>query len=231
MFRAARILRSIPLVHESKNVFIKSLPVTPLGMNQYMIMCQSLNEAAIVDCGDDEPQRWIDEASADNMKITKLLQTHGHVDHVCGLKATKELLPDAPIHSHPDDYMIFKSAPAQGMMFGLKCPMPPGSDVDIVEGTVLKVGKLSVTCLHTPGHSPGHVSFHIAEEKVLISGDLIFQGSIGRTDFPGCSIEAMRDSLERIKTMDDDVIIMPGHMGLTSVGVEKATNPFLNGGI
>ena len=216
------------IVHETDALLLKSLPVTPFAMNQYLLGCKETKEAVLIDCGDDQPQRWVDAAEEENMKITQILQTHGHVDHVSGLKQTRELLgEDVPIVACPEDWSIFKSAPAQGLMFGMSCPMPPAIDVDVNEGDTVNIGNLEVAVLHTPGHSPGHIAFHITSEKVLVSGDLVFQGSIGRTDFPGCNQEDMNKSLARLKTMDRDTLIFPGHMGITSIGIECDSNPFL----
>ena len=96
----------IPIIYENADILVKSLPVTSLGMNQYMIGCKKTKQAAILDCGDKVPQNWVDSASKNGMVITKILQTHGHIDHVCGLHATKELLPNAPIYYHPDDWIV-----------------------------------------------------------------------------------------------------------------------------
>jgi len=205
-----------------------SLPVTPFAMNQYLLGCKVTKQAALIDCGDDNIERWVDAAAEEGgMSIVKILQTHGHVDHVAGLKQTKEKL-DVPIYACSDDWIIFKSAPMQGMAFGMECPSPPPIDEEVQEGDIIEIGDLRVRCLHTPGHSPGHLCFEVLGEKVVVSGDLIFQGSIGRTDFPGCSIDDMQKSLERIKTeLDKDVQLFPGHMGPTTVGKEIDTNPFL----
>mmetsp|Transcript_11736 Transcript_11736/g.24014 ORF Transcript_11736/g.24014 Transcript_11736/m.24014 type:complete len:249 (+) Transcript_11736:75-821(+) len=225
-FSSSSVPMPIPVL-STPSVLLLSLPVTPFAMNQYLLCCKTSKEAALVDCGDDNVERWVNAAKEEGMEITKILQTHGHVDHVSGLKDTKEKL-GVPVYACADDWLIFKSAPMQGKMFGMACPSPPSIDVEVKEGDVVQVGDLQVRCLHTPGHSPGHLCYEIVGEKSIISGDLIFEGSIGRTDFPGCSTEDMQKSLERIKTeFDRDVKLYPGHMGITTVGREIDTNPFL----
>ncbi|GMH74995.1 hypothetical protein TrST_g8500 [Triparma strigata] len=220
---------SIPLIYSTPALHLYSLPVTPLQMNQYLLCCLSTSSSALIDCGDPSPSRWVETAKNGNFNITKILQTHGHVDHVSGLKETASLL-SVPVHAHSDDWLIFKSAPAQGMLFGLDCPTPPKIDVHLEDGEVFYVGELKAKALLTPGHSPGHLCFHLEDENVLISGDLVFKGSIGRTDFPvGCSQDDMRESLKRFCALPDETMVFPGHMGHTSVGEEKMRNPFLQG--
>ena len=219
------------VVHDSEALTVSTYPVTPFQMNQYMVQCKRTLDCALVDCGDDRPERWLlaaEEAGGGAIKgaIKKILQTHGHVDHVVGLGATKDLL-GVDIYACEKDWPIFLSAPVQGAAFGLSCPSPPSIDVHIKEGDVLEVGELRLAVMETPGHSPGHVCFHIASEKVLVAGDLVFRGGIGRTDFPGCSEEDMRKSLERVKVMDRETVVFSGHGGETTVGAEVDTNPFL----
>ena len=114
------------------------------------------------------------------------------------------------------------------MMFGLSCPIPPPADISVAEGDKITLGEISINCMHTPGHSPGHLAYYIERHDIIFSGDLIFQGSIGRTDFPGCSEKDMKLSLERLKKMPRETVICPGHMGITTIGDELDSNPFLN---
>ena len=214
------------IVLSTPTVLISTLPVTPVQMNQYLVGCRATNTAALIDCGDDDPSRWISHAAENGMDITKILQTHGHVDHVAGLAQTVELL-NVPIHACSKDWAIFKSAPVQGLMFGITCPSPPPIDVDVHDGDIIEVGNLRFEVLFTPGHSPGHLCFLERAENVLIAGDLLFQGSIGRTDLPGCSWEDMEKSLARVAKLGEDVVVFPGHMGTTTIGEELRHNPYL----
>ncbi len=223
LLHSAAPLKAPPLIHQSPTLSIHSMPVTSFQMNQYIIICRSTSSAALVDCGDNVPSRWLLVSPT----IRAILQTHGHCDHVAGLKVTKEMLPSAPIHANRKDWPIFLSAPAQGALFGMSCPAPPAVDVYVSENDVIKVGALEVKVMETPGHSPGHVCYHIENEKVLIAGDLIFRGSIGRTDFPGCNAEDMQRSLLKVKKLHPDTLIFSGHGPPTSVKREIASNPFL----
>ena len=114
-------------------------------------------------------------------------------------------------------------------MFGISCSQPPDADVAIADGDTLHVGDIALSVMHTPGHSPGHVCFHLEEHHVLVGGDLLFRGSIGRTDFPGCDSDKMQASLKRVLELDDTTLVLPGHMEVTTIGEERATNPFLQG--
>ena len=145
------------------------------------------------------------------------------------LRQMKAALPEAPVYLHPLDTPIIESAPQQGASFGMACPQPPKVDVDIHDGDVLEVGNIKLKVMHTPGHAPGHVIFHSEDHGVLFGGDLVFQGSIGRTDFPGCDVDDMQQSLRLLLTLPAETQIFPGHMGFTTVADEKASNPFLQG--
>ena len=153
-----------------------------------------------------------------------------HIDHVAGLAETKAALPDAPVYLHPEDLFLLKTVKAQGMMFGMGAvttPAPP--DVELQDAQRLAVGELSFQVLHTPGHCPGHVCFHCEAEGVLLAGDLLFAGSIGRTDFPGmgCSVPDMKVSLRRVMQLPAETLVMAGHNEVTSIGAETASNPYL----
>ena len=191
--------------------------------------CKVSGEAAIIDSGDTHPQGWIDCASEHGVEIKHLLQTHAHIDHVAGLADTKDALPDAPVYLHPLDFPWIEQIQQQADMFGIKVrtDLPP-VDVELEDGQTVKVGELELSAIHTPGHAPGHVCFHCESENLLFVGDLIFQGSIGRTDLPMCDGEQMSKSIAQIaSTLPGETILLPGHMGKTTLEYEKLNNPFL----
>eukprot|EP00966_Prymnesium_polylepis_P190125 4405689-Prymnesium_polylepis.1 len=145
-----------PLIFESDALLIRSSPVTPFQMNQYLLGCKQSGEAALIDTGDDDAKRWIEAAADDGLTIRQILLTHGHVDHVAGLAATKQLLPDVPSRLHPADGWTLRSAPAQGVLFGFGCPILPAADAELHDGEIICIGELEVHAIHTPGHAPGH---------------------------------------------------------------------------
>lgn len=132
-------------------------------------------------------------------------------------------------HTTVSNAMLLTTSPAQGLLFGFAISIPPRADRELADGETLRVGALSLTAMHTPGHSPGHVVFHVPDHELLFCGDLVFAGSVGRTDFPGCDKEAMQASLRRMLALPDATTLLPGHMGTSTVGEEAATNPFLVG--
>lgn len=195
-------------------------------MNQYMVICPETGDAAIVDSGGD-PGLFLDFAKERDAQVKHLLQTHAHVDHIAGLTATKAAT-DAPIYLHPADAPVYASARQHGRMFGMNIPELPSIDIDIVDGETLHVGKLAFEAWHTPGHCPGHICFVDKANGVVFGGDLLFQGSVGRTDLPGAEPDKMGPSLSRLFTLDDDTNVFAGHMGPTTIGRERTTNPFLD---
>lgn len=195
-------------------------------MNQYIVACPETGDAAIIDSGSD-PRLFLDFAAERNWTVKLLLQTHAHVDHVAGLTATKAAT-DAPIYLHPLDAPVYASAREHGRMFGIEMPELPPVDHDIADGDVIAVGNLRFTAWHTPGHCPGHICFVDAANGVVFGGDLMFRSSVGRTDLPGAEPHKMGPSLSRLFTLADETHVFAGHMGPTTIGLERKTNPFLD---
>ena len=164
-------------------------------------------------------------------EIWHLLQTHAHIDHVSGLKETKEKLPAALIYLHPLEIPVYDSVAQQSQMFGVPCELPlPDVDVDLKDGETIRVGEIELDVCLTPGHSPGHCIFSNKKHQFIIGGDLLFQGSIGRTDLPLCDASAMEDSIRKLYDlpgMEEDCIVLPGHMGVTTLGIERESNPYV----
>lgn len=206
-------------------MIVEHLVVGPFQTNVYVIGCPATGQGAIVDAGGDGPGllRLLEE---NGLELTKILQTHAHIDHVGALSHVRGI-SDAPIYLHPEERMLYDTAPQQGMFFGIPIAPLPSVDHWLAEGDVLEVGELRARVLLTPGHSPGSVIFYFEEQQTMLSGDVLFAGSIGRTDLPGASVDQMRASLERLKSFPDDTRILSGHGPETTLGHEKRTNPFL----
>jgi glyoxylase-like metal-dependent hydrolase (beta-lactamase superfamily II) len=201
-------------------------PVGPFAMNQYLVICPGSHEAAIIDAGGD-PAPFVALAESSDARITQILQTHAHIDHVSGLHATRAVL-EAPILLHRDDRPVYDAAPMSGQMFGIAIdPLPP-VDTWLDDGDTVTVGERRFEVLHTPGHCPGHVCYVDHDARVVIGGDLLFKGSVGRTDLPGSDPALMGPSLSRLFALEDDYRVFPGHMEPTTIGAERVTNPFLD---
>jgi hydroxyacylglutathione hydrolase len=152
--------------------------------------------------------------------------THAHLDHIGAIAGVRRQWK-VPVHLHPDDLPLYERATDQADVYGVAFEQPENPDVELSDGDVLHVGGLRFEVIHTPGHSPGHVVFR--SEDMVFAGDLLFAGSIGRTDFPLSDPRRMSASLARICELDDATIIHPGHGPSTTIGKERATNPFLAG--
>jgi glyoxylase-like metal-dependent hydrolase (beta-lactamase superfamily II) len=199
----------------------------PFAMNQHMLVHPPTGDALLVDAGG-PVQDWLDAAARLGARIQGLWQTHAHIDHVLGVPDTRRALPGLPIWLHPDETTAWDGVRWQARLFGLPDPGElPAPDHALHEGMLLPLGPLTFEVLVTPGHSPGHCVFYCREVDVLIGGDLLFEGSIGRTDLPGSDPAAMTASLRRIMGLPDTVRVFPGHMGATTIGRERAHNPFV----
>lgn len=198
----------------------------PLATNFFVVGCTSTGDGAIIDAGWDG-DAIVAMATEQNIDVTKILQTHAHIDHVAGLGAAKAAT-NAPIYLHPDDQFMYDSAPVQGQMFGYQIEPLPGVDEQLADGQTIEVGELHATVLLLPGHSPGSVGFWFEELGLLFGGDVLFAGSIGRVDLPGSDPQAMKRSLARlVDELPDDTQVLPGHGPATTIGMEKKRNPFL----
>jgi hydroxyacylglutathione hydrolase len=201
-----------------------SLIVGPLETNCYLVYCPQTLECAVVDPGADAGNiiRLIAEKE---LKPRLILNTHGHVDHIGANKDIKERY-DIPLFIHSADSPMLESVlqSEMGIFLGAKDSPPPDHFLDDKEK--IKIGKSHLKVIHTPGHSPGSVSF--LGDGFLLSGDTLFFGGVGRTDLPGGSWQEMVNSIRnKILTMPEEMIVLPGHGPYTTVGQEKRSNPFI----
>jgi glyoxylase-like metal-dependent hydrolase (beta-lactamase superfamily II) len=199
--------------------------VGPFQENSYLLTDTAIGSAVLVDPGD-EPARIIRMVKAADVTPAAIWLTHAHVDHVGAVAAVKREW-DIPVHMHRDDLVLLRRAAQQAAVYGLRLEQPADPDRDLNHGDVLIVGDSKFTVHHTPGHAPGHVVF--VGEGVMLGGDLLFAGSIGRTDLPYSSPDAMEVSLALVAAFDPELVVYPGHGPPTTIGTELATNPFLSG--
>jgi glyoxylase-like metal-dependent hydrolase (beta-lactamase superfamily II) len=203
------------------------IPVTAFAQNCSLIWCAETRQAAVVDPGGDA-QKIIAEVAAKDVTVTQILLTHGHLDHV-GAAAELAAHYGVPIigPQKADDFWL-QGLPAQSKMFGLDECLPLTPDRWLEEGERVTVGNISLQVLHCPGHTPGHVVFFDDKARLLVSGDVIFKGGVGRSDFPQGDHGALIDSIKRkLLPLGDDVTFIPGHGPLSSLGYERLHNPFL----
>lgn len=203
------------------------MEVGPLAVNAFIVEDPAARKAVVVDPGGDG-ESLLQEIENLGLAVEKILLTHGHFDHVGAVGLLREKT-GAPVYLHPDDVERMLGARRQGMLFGLSVQTPPKPDHLVTDGDSVPFGGLAFRVAHTPGHTPGCVSY-IADGMAFV-GDLIFAGSIGRTDLPGGSYETLIDSVRtQIFTLPDDTVLFPGHGPATTVAEEKRTNPFFTGG-
>ena len=204
---------------------VQSCTVGPFQENSYLLIDEESARAVIIDPGD-EGRRLVSVIRESGAMLEAIWLTHAHVDHVGGIAPVKRVW-DVPIFLHPADRPLYDRAALQAAFYGLPFEPPPAPDRELADGAKLRVGELEFDVMHTPGHSPGLVVIH--GHGVAFVGDLVFAGSIGRTDLPLSNAEAMSTSLERVCTLPDTTVLYPGHGVPTTLGHERAANPFLNG--
>lgn len=195
--------------------------------NCYILADRDRGEAVLVDPGE-EPDLFLARLDTEHLALTGVWLTHAHLDHVMGVARVVERT-EVPVWLHPADRPLYDAVPQQAAsLLGIEVPPPPAPDHDLADGDTVRVGDAVFDVLHVPGHSPGHVAFVVP--GAAVSGDVLFAGSIGRTDLPGGSAETLLRSIrERLAALPDDTVVYPGHGPATTVGSEKATNPFLTG--
>jgi glyoxylase-like metal-dependent hydrolase (beta-lactamase superfamily II) len=206
------------------------VPVTPLQQNCTLLWCTETNRGAFVDPGGDLPRLKAAAAQA-GVEIEKILLTHGHIDH-CGQAGMLAAELGVPIEGpHEADRFWIARLEDDGRNYGIQ-GKPFESDRWLVDGDQVTVGNLTFDVRHCPGHTPGHVVFHHPESKLAIVGDVLFQGSIGRTDFPmGNHADLIHAITTRLWPMGDDTAFVPGHGPMSTFGHERKTNPFVGDGV
>jgi glyoxylase-like metal-dependent hydrolase (beta-lactamase superfamily II) len=203
------------------------IPVTPFAQNCSLVWCPRTREAAVIDPGGDL-EKVLAEVGRQGVKLTKILLTHAHIDHAGATAelARREKLPI--IGPHKGDKFWIDALAEQGRMFGFGHCETFEPDQWLEHGDRVQVGDVEFEVRHCPGHTPGHVVFYSAADRLAFVGDVLFQGSIGRTDFPGGDFVTLVDAIrERLFPLGDDVRFVPGHGPMSTFGQERRTNPFV----
>jgi hydroxyacylglutathione hydrolase len=192
--------------------------------NAYLVSCVGSGKALVVDPGAAVGE-LLRVAHDSALEIAAIVLTHAHVDHVEGVAEARRRT-GAPIRLHAADEQLYHAAAMQGEWFGLTVEPPPPVDAPLAAGDRVRFGRCELEIRYTPGHSPGHVVL-VADDLALV-GDCVFAGSIGRTDLPGGDLQTLMRSIRtQILTLPDETVLYPGHGPETTVGHERATNPFL----
>jgi hydroxyacylglutathione hydrolase len=206
--------------------------VGPLACNCYVVGDPITKQAIVIDPGG-EADELASEIVAQGLSITAIVATHAHFDHLVAAQRLRELT-GAPFHLHDEDAPLLDWYQESGRLFlGVELPSPPEIDTRPAEGDVLTAGATRLEVIHTPGHSPGSLSLleRGGEGSALFAGDVLFAGSVGRTDLPGGDTQTLVDVIRgKVFTLGDDVTVYPGHGPSTTVAREKAANPFVGEG-
>jgi glyoxylase-like metal-dependent hydrolase (beta-lactamase superfamily II) len=206
-------------------MIVQTLTVGPIQTNCYVVVCEQTRRAAIVDPGWSAPH-ILAEVEKHNAHVDVLLLTHAHFDHI-GAVADVADATRAPVALHPLDLPLLR-ADGGARLWNIPMRPAPDPDISLEHGQAIEVGTLRFETRFAPGHTPGHVVFYSEKEKAVLGGDVLFQGSIGRTDLPGGDFDTLIASIRaQLLTLPDDVTVYPGHGPLTTIGEERLTNPFL----
>ena len=207
----------------------QTIPVTAFAQNCSIVWCDETRDAAVIDPGGDL-DRLVDAAKQLGVQLKAIWLTHAHIDHAGGTAELAGRLNLPIIGPHPGDQFWIDGLPQQSRMFGF----PPAGHFTptrwLADGDSVTVGRCTLAVRHCPGHTPGHVVFHSAEAKRAFVGDVLFDGSIGRTDFPGGDHDTLIDSITvRLWPMGDDTVFIPGHGPESSFGEQRRRNPYVRG--
>jgi hydroxyacylglutathione hydrolase len=207
---------------------IVTLPNGRFAENCYLTADRDTREAVIIDPGE-EPETFLAELDTRGWTLRAIWLTHAHIDHILGVEAVKQAT-GVPIHLHPDDRPLYEALPQFGEWVGLQVAAPPAPERELRPGERLRVGRCEFEVRHTPGHSPGSVSF--VGHGIVLGGDVLFNGSIGRTDLPGGDHATLLASIQtHFLSLPDSTVVYSGHCPETTIGVERLTNPWLTGSL
>jgi len=196
--------------------------------NCFLVADEAAGQAVLFDAPDHTTSALLKEAAARGWELTGLWLTHGHFDHFADHAVVRQRFPGARILLHALDEAKAGHPEVQTRLFGLPFAIPPlKADAHVTDNQKLRIGSLEVVVLHTPGHSPGHVAYHFPGEQLLVGGDLIIGGSIGRTDLPDSAAPQMEASIRRVMGLPGATRLLGGHGRATTLQAERQTNPFV----
>ncbi len=210
-------------------ITVKTFIFNDFQENTFLLFDET-NECIIVDAGcynDNEVKQITNFIDNNNLKPVLLLNTHFHIDHILGVSALKQKYK-IPVLGNINDKFILDTAEEYGKQFGFNKKISFDIDKNITDGNIIKFGNSELKTLFVPGHTPGHLAFYNKNDKFVIVGDVLFKGSIGRTDLPGGDLDLLYKSIkEKLLTLDGLTQVLPGHGYFTTISLEKKNNPFI----
>ena len=202
------------------------IPVGPLQCNCSILGDETSREAIVVHPGDDIP-RIMALLAKHHLTVKQIVITHAHIDHIAGAHRLKQLT-GAPVLYNKNDLPLVKMMDVQAGWLGIPTPVVSNPDDTLDDGKLITITGLTGSILHTPGHTEGSVCLYLPDQTLLLAGDTLFAGSVGRTDLPGGNTNKLLSSIhDRLLTLPDEVTVIPGHGPRTTIGAERDSNPFL----
>lgn len=209
-------------------MILETFPVGPLHCNCTLLGDETTNDAMIVDPGDNIAQ-ILDRLRVHSLQLKQIVVTHAHIDHVGGAQLLKRLT-GAPILLNENDLPLLKMMDMQAGWLGIATPEVAPPDASAPDGLTVGLENFPAQVIHTPGHTQGSICLHFAPQNLLLAGDTLFAGSVGRTDLPGGnSGQLLRSIHDKLLVLPEDTVVIPGHGEQTTIGAERQDNPFLRG--
>ncbi len=207
-------------------------------MNKQILSVGPIEANCTILWNDNDPSAWIIDPGSDASRIIEFIETknlspvlialtHAHFDHLSAIPELLERYPDIPVHVGPGDEVMIANPLNSWMPYYPVTPKPASLVADLLDGATLEAGGLAAKIIATPGHTPGGVCFYFESEKLVLTGDTLFAGSCGRTDFPGGNAKTLSESLKRLAKLPADTVVIPGHNDTTTIGIEVKTNPYM----
>ncbi len=208
-------------------LLIETFTVGPLQENCYLLFDEVSKQAILIDPGEEAP-RLLKALESKQLKLQAIWLTHSHFDHIGAIADIQDALGDIPVYLHPDDKIIYDNSYKAAQLWEIPFRQPQTQTLDLADGQVLNLAGIEVYCLFTPGHAPGHIAFYVPSGSFVLSGDALFKGGIGRTDFiMGNHKQLLENIRNKLFTLPDETVVYSGHGPQTTIGFEKQTNPFL----
>ncbi len=201
--------------------------VGALQENCYLVFSEETKQAVLIDPGD-EAERLLGALEQQNLSLEAIWLTHAHFDHIGAVQGIRNTF-DVPVLLHPNDKELYHNSYKAAAIWNIPFEQPTAETTDLTDEQILNLAGVDVKCLFTPGHAPGHIAFYIESQSLVLAGDALFQGSIGRTDLPSGNHTELIESIKtKLLVLPDDTQVYPGHGPETTIGIEKIYNPFLS---